>query len=1169
MPGDNRSFQEVQNLASLHKFDEDEIVELVLKRCMLDKIYTFAGPTLVAVNPDREVDIYTPEEKEKAKETPAQPHIYLVAERAYSGAASGRPQVVVLSGDSGSGKTVNAGHLLEYLSSRTHAGYLGKKLQHAGPLLEVFGNACTKNNSNSSRFGKYVELRYESTDLVDARIDVFLLEKTRVLQKQGSFHIVQTVQALLSGGDTPCLKKMHGILCHFYELGVPKSAVLQIFRAVFGIVHLLVMEIGEKNGLAVIDEHAAAKAAVALGTCPRKIQSELQEKVLVMGRETIRKGYTKEQAENKRNTLVRAAYETMFFKLVLAINTALLAPARSDELLEYLNDPEMEIFMSDLLDAQAEKAEETPAVQETGYSSMHKTGATVGILDIYGFETMEKNGLDQLCINYANEKIQAEYAKMVLEDNAQALREEGISLEPGLCSTNAVQTFEGDFGIIEMLDEESFLPCGSTFSWIQKIQRLSHIKKAGENIQVKHYAGCVEYVPHDFVRQNRNEYGTTYEILNGTSNSILHTEKSYKGMLSTTGIMGEYRESMQALLERIAGSNIQYVRCMKLPPKRGIEKEHLKNQLRYAGVFETVRIYMLGYYTKMTHAEYQLEYGSCTPAAEKAGAKKGRKYIFLTEQAYKYLESERVQKNLKERAAGTVQVLARHILRLQRIRREIEKRIDTPSKKDEMMSCTNSAQTEITLQLQPSRDSPVSAKETVQTKEAPQSCETPHVDASGPSSSCSKCSLIQQKYNCQLKYLAALTKEISQLQSDLDKAQRALQEKEQLVVELGGKMEAVLLKISNNDTYDRKNPIVSTLPATPKPTDENSDSFREACRQVCRMYAQTASAPESGAPKNPVHCAYALYRMAVTAKGNRIRNQEVAVRTFQVVAHSILHANVSSMADLASFLLANAIFFARVMPGPLTSDVLQGVFGDSCRSLAEDVVGMGLDCLCQSSTAGRSGIFQRFLHKASIEEVCGRIKKIMSCLSENQVPRGVASAVLELVLQLIDRAGFDCVTGKGKKITKKNLCHLAENLSILSAEATRMGLPAPGSKYFPCLHELPALAAIGNSKVGKDSATLSLGVLSMHQAKAAVTALVPEIKSKGLQRLRNALETADKRAGSSQEEILPLTQTVLAVPLDEQEPNMDQVHASLLASSEITDIYEVLKRCSMQTEWMS
>ncbi|KAI5192425.1 myosin V [Nematocida minor] len=670
--------REMNNLSNVKKFSEDEILQIIKDRYSSGMIYTLAGPALVSVNPHRPLGVYGSEQKKEALSNNEYPHIFTIAERAHRGMLQNKNQVIVLSGESGSGKSVNANYILEYLSDRMEKKNIGRRLVHASPVLELFGNACTKNNTNSSRFGKYVEIYYESNQIAGANIKAFLLEKGRAQAAQDNFHSMVLLSELIDEtkkSREESKKRMAEILGSFQKIGVDRKSVLGVFKALLIVVYLVQIEIkeGKEEDGCSVDKEMIDKVSHVIGIPSDTISSLLLERKLSIGKDVLTKKKTLSECQVTKNTLIRVIYEKIFESVVFLINSTLASEkSTEDDLAKYLSHEGVDLFVSELFNADISVELPRPTIIDG--NDGEKT-VKIGVLDIYGFEIMEENGFDQLCINYANEKIQAEYVRRIIEDNRKAFREEGIDLENMEMLSQAESVFEGSLGIIKLLDEESFMPGGTVKNWLNKVSSAGAIKTRENTMEINHYAGKVWYSADEFVLKNRNTYSDICSLLNQTNIAALHQPEEHKGRLSQVGVIGEFQKSLQTLLTEINKNVLHYVRCIKPGKTSEFCNEYVKTQLRLTGIYETVKIFMLGFYVKTLKNEFMERY-SVDPG-DVPGAQVGVKYVFLTENVFNMLEENKKANEANAASIIKVYLYGKHIYqKYSKIREEEIKRME-------------------------------------------------------------------------------------------------------------------------------------------------------------------------------------------------------------------------------------------------------------------------------------------------------------------------------------------------------------------------------------------------------------------------------------------------------------------------------------------------------------
>ncbi|EFN77962.1 Myosin-Ie, partial [Harpegnathos saltator] len=402
----------VDDMVLLPKINEDSIIENLKKRYMDDYIFTCIGPVLVSINPfkqmpyfgEKEIEIY---QGAAPYENP--PHIYGLADEMYRNMLiDNESQCVIISGESGAGKTVAAKYIMSYVA-RVSGG--GDKVQgvkdiilESNPLLEAFGNAKTIRNNNSSRFGKYVEMQFGSGGQPSGgKISNFLLEKSRVTchnSGERNFHIFYQLatgtneamkselgltdldyyQYLSYGGShkvdgTNDARDFQETLKALSVMGIKDAEMMDIFRVVAGILHVGNVQFAERGNYSqVADEQFLEFPAFLFGISAEQLAHKLISREFESKwgsqSESVDVTLNVEQALYAKDALAKDIYARLFDYLVKRVNSAM----------------------------------ETNA-----------DGYEIGILDIYGFEIFEKNGFEQFCINFVNEKLQQIFIELTLK----------------------------------------------------------------------------------------------------------------------------------------------------------------------------------------------------------------------------------------------------------------------------------------------------------------------------------------------------------------------------------------------------------------------------------------------------------------------------------------------------------------------------------------------------------------------------------------------------------------------------------------------------------------------------------------------------------------------------------------------------------------------------------
>ena len=422
----------VSDLTLLSKVSNEAINDNLKKRFEHGEIYTYIGHVLVSVNPFRDLGIYTDQVLDSYRgrnrlEVP--PHVFAVAESSYYNMKAYKEnQCVIISGESGAGKTEAAKRLMQYIASVS--GGTDSRIQKTkdmvlatNPLLESFGNAKTLRNNNSSRFGKYLELEFNPQgEPVGAKITNYLLEKTRVVGQivnERNFHIfyqftkaatkeyrdnfgVQQPQSYLYTNKSKCFD-VPGMddAADFKEtleamriIGLGKPEVDNIFRIIAAILWIgnITFRENDQGGVDIADSSVVDFVAYLLEVDAAHVNKAMTIRIVETARGGGRRGSVYEsplnpvQAQATRDALAKGLYFNLFDWIVARTNVSL--------------------------------------------ASQGQVQNTVGILDIYGFEIFEKNSFEQLCINYVNEKLQQIFIQLTLKTEQEEYEREQIQWTP-------------------------------------------------------------------------------------------------------------------------------------------------------------------------------------------------------------------------------------------------------------------------------------------------------------------------------------------------------------------------------------------------------------------------------------------------------------------------------------------------------------------------------------------------------------------------------------------------------------------------------------------------------------------------------------------------------------------------------------------------------------------
>lgn len=640
-------------------------------------IYTWCGIALVAVNPYQEQDIYGDQAVETYHSAShsvylqLDPHIYAVTEDAYSKLERNlKDQSIIVSGESGAGKTVSAKHAMRYLASIASSKIkirVENRVLASNPIMEAIGNASTVRNDNSSRFGKYIQIFFDRNNrkILGGNMRTYLLEKSRVVkQQQGerNFHIFYQLLNyahknpskmahlnLLDLEDSNRMRKFRFLgdaeiqegrddLRRFNEalsiLNIDSTRVDIIYKVIAGIMHGSNIEFKplddesteEDLGCQINEDGPHFKSFCdLLGLDPEQTRERLTSKLLRTGaREVIVQPLSVKTARYGRDAMLKYIYECLFTWLVGLINLALGAGrdlASSDN-----------ITSTPLLKSPSAKKSILDQPQEPQF---------IGVLDIYGFENFNTNSFEQFCINYANEVLQQQYNQHVFKLEQEEYIREGIDWTFIEYSDNqpVIDIIESKpIGILNLLDEECRMPKGSDKSWCAKLydQLLTPAtggsKPLGEGVFKKpklnfqssfcicHYAEEVIYDVDTFLEKNRDNICEEKGELLRNSELISYifedpllpvTVKPRTRVNKSTTVGFQFRGSLAALIRTLNSTEPHYIRCIKPnDDKKAFEfnEERAVQQLKACGVYETIRISNNGFPSRWLYKDFAKRY---------------------------------------------------------------------------------------------------------------------------------------------------------------------------------------------------------------------------------------------------------------------------------------------------------------------------------------------------------------------------------------------------------------------------------------------------------------------------------------------------------------------------------------------------------------------------------
>lgn len=699
----------VDDLIELTHLHEPAILHALRLRYDADIIYTSTGPILIAVNPFKPMPLYSDETMEqyriqgemgivpstlstttsafltpfrKRRDPPVvnkrlPPHVYQTADDAYRAMMRGLEnkalmhketkhgdsrlsavqygshtnQSILVSGESGAGKTVTTKIVLNYFAMlskkraelnqrstpRKHGSPLRQEptfdvvtteqqVLQSNPILESFGNARTSRNDNSSRFGKYIDICFNRAGkLSGASIETYLLEKVRLIHPspgERNYHVFyqflscatikerrefflgnKNVQDFRLLSESGTYDRRDGVsdeanhqemLDAMITMGFTPETIQALMRLVIAVLFAGNMTFtpsldGEACSLDKTD--AALACASLLGISFDGLSAALTARVILAGDEIVHKTLTIDESQKACEALIKAVYGAAFDFVVENVNESIHDPERSRE-----------------------------------------SESSIGVLDIFGFETFKSNSFEQLCINYTNEALQQQFNKYVFKLEQQEYEKEGIMWKFISFPDNqdVLDLIDRKHtGILALLDEQCILPRSTD----QKFTRYLYARCDKHNrfsasssqrvdylFSIEHYAGYVVYTTDSWLEKNKDQLpAASSDLLNSSSFGLIgeitrfirSEDRAGRGTVATKSVSSQFSSQLRTLRSRIDETTPHYIRCLKpnddLSPNY-FEPKNVVEQLRCGGVLEAVRVSRAGYPTRYPHDIFMARY---------------------------------------------------------------------------------------------------------------------------------------------------------------------------------------------------------------------------------------------------------------------------------------------------------------------------------------------------------------------------------------------------------------------------------------------------------------------------------------------------------------------------------------------------------------------------------
>nr|VDD20073.1 unnamed protein product [Brassica oleracea] len=622
----------VDDMTKLSYLHEPGVLNNLAMRYELNEIYTYTGNILIAVNPFQRLphlyDTHMMEQYKGAGFGELSPHVFAIAEVAYRAMINeGKSNSILVSGESGAGKTETTKMLMRYLAylggrSGVEGRTVEQQVLESNPVLEAFGNAKTLRNNNSSRFGKFVELQFDRSGRISgAAVRTYLLERSRVCQisdPERNYHCFYLLCAAppeerekFKLGDPKSFHYLNQSKCYKLDgvddteeylatrramdiVGISEEEQDAIFRVVAAILHLGNVEFakGKEIDSSVLKDDKSRfhlDATAELLRCDAKsLEDALIKRAMVTPEEIITKTLDPDSATGSRDALAKTIYSRLFDWLVDKINNSI------------------------------------------GQDPNSKT--IIGVLDIYGFESFKTNSFEQFCINFTNEKLQQHFNQHVFKMEQEDYTKEEInwSYIEFVDNKDVLELIEKKpGGVIALLDEACMFPKSTHETFAQKLyqtfknsKRFTKPKLSRTSFAISHYAGEVTYQADLFLDKNKDYVVAEHQDLLIASSCTfvaglfprLAEETSSKTKFSSIG--SRFKLQLQSLMETLSSTEPHYIRCVK--PNNVLKPAIFENlnviqQLRCGGVLEAIRISCAGYPTKRTFYDFLNRFGVLAP----------------------------------------------------------------------------------------------------------------------------------------------------------------------------------------------------------------------------------------------------------------------------------------------------------------------------------------------------------------------------------------------------------------------------------------------------------------------------------------------------------------------------------------------------------------------------
>jgi len=640
-------FEKEEDMSNLSVLNKACVLHNLRHRYEVLQIYTYSGLFCICINPYKWLMVYTQIMRDfyrNKRRNEAPPHLYAIADGALQFLEmENKNQSSLITGESGAGKTENTKKVLQYYAlncadpnaakskaaKSENAGSLEEQIIQANPPLEAYGNAKTVRNNNSSRFGKFIRIHFgPNFKIASADIETYLLEKSRItfqLEIERNYHIFYQImtdayphyhamcglpakpdpgsfyfiaQGVLTVAGMDDAEEMKATDEALDTLGFIKEDKEGCYMATIAIAHLGNAKWRQKGR----DEQAEPEGmdevtacAKLIGVDPEFFVDTFMKPKLKVGKDFVKKGQNVDQVNFSVSATSKSLFARLFDWIVALVNDSL----------------------------------DTPNPRKN----------FIGVLDIAGFEIFELNVLEQLLINYTNERLQQFFNHHMFVQEQEEYKAEGIQwafIDFGMDLIKTIELIEKKMGILSMLEEECIVPKATDKTYLEKMMN-KHLGKHDSFVKPKppkkgapeahfalnHYAGCVGYNVTGWLFKNKDPVNeAVVNMMQSASNavvSLVFTEKDTgekkKGSSMMT-ISAAHRESLMKLMTNLNSTHPHFVRCIipnEIKKSGHTDAPLVMHQLNCNGVLEGIRICMLGLPNKVPYGDFMARYSIVAP----------------------------------------------------------------------------------------------------------------------------------------------------------------------------------------------------------------------------------------------------------------------------------------------------------------------------------------------------------------------------------------------------------------------------------------------------------------------------------------------------------------------------------------------------------------------------